>query len=136
MGQKVVYLTTGLLTELIRQGAVTHCLVVEGLPWDAQLIRVMTMPDYSIYSKHSPERLGLIYESGEWPQLHEGDHIPTHVIKFERIAPDQPTPQIKDFRSLCTCGHSVDVHGLPKGCRSAGCLCKSFHPCEVRLNYE
>lgn len=83
MGQKAVYVTTEIITELIRQGAVTHCLVVEGLPWDAKLVRII--PDYSAGWEVQQARLTLIYESAEWPELPEGSVLPIQEIRFETI---------------------------------------------------
>lgn len=83
MGQKAVYVTTEIITEIIRQGAVTHCLVVEGLPWDAKLVRVI--PDYSLNGETLPPRLALVYESAEWAELPEGSVLPIQTIQFEAI---------------------------------------------------
>jgi hypothetical protein len=81
MGQKAVYITTDLLTEIIRQGAETHCLTVEGIPWDARLVRII--PDYSVGYEVSQARLTLVYESAEWPELPEGSVLPIQTIQFE-----------------------------------------------------
>lgn len=82
MGQKAVYVTTDLLTEIIRQGAENHTRVVEGLPGDAKLVRII--PDYSINRETLPPRLALVYESAEWPELPEGSVLPIQEIRFER----------------------------------------------------
>lgn len=83
MGQKAIYITTDLLTEIIRQGAENHTRVVEGLPKDAELVRII--PDYSINFEVVPARLTLVYESAEWPELPEGSVIPIQEIRFEKI---------------------------------------------------
>jgi hypothetical protein len=83
MGQKVVYITTDLLTKIIRQGAENHTRVVEGLPSDAKLVRII--PDYSVGWEVNQARLALVYESSEWPELSEGSVLPIQTIRFEAI---------------------------------------------------
>lgn len=83
MGQKAVYVTADLLTEIIRQGAENHTRVVEGLPGDARLVRII--PDYSVGYEVQQARLALVYESAEWPELPEGSVLPIQAITFEKI---------------------------------------------------
>jgi hypothetical protein len=83
MGQKAIYITADLITEIIRQGAENHTRVVEGLPSDAKLVRVI--PDYSVGWEVLPPRLALVYESAEWPELPEGSLLPIQIIQFEKI---------------------------------------------------
>jgi hypothetical protein len=87
MGQKAVYITTDLITEIIRQDAENHTRVVEGIPNDARLVRII--PDYSVGWEVSQARLTLVYESAEWPELPEGSLLPIQTIRFEAIRNDR-----------------------------------------------
>lgn len=86
MGQKAVYITTEIITEIIRQGAENHTRVVEGLPGDAELVRII--PDYSFGWEVHRARLTLVYKSPEWPELPPGSVLPIQEIRFETIRGD------------------------------------------------
>lgn len=76
-------ITTELLTEIIRQGAENHTRVVEGLPADARLVRII--PEFFVNDEILPTRLALVYESAEWPEALEGYALPIQIIVFETI---------------------------------------------------
>jgi len=88
MGQKVVFIDTYVITDWFRQGAEHRERVIQGLPGDAKLIRII--PDHSInYAVHSTPRLALVYESSEWPESPEGSILPEQRVLFETIRNDR-----------------------------------------------
>lgn len=85
MRQKVVKITSELLTDLFKQGEIPRVRVVDGLPADAELVRII--PDYSYGWEVRQASIGLVYQSAEFPELERGALIPELQVVFERIPP-------------------------------------------------
>lgn len=84
MGQKVVFISHDLITRLLKQGELPRTTVRNGLPEDAELVRII--PDFSVAFAVKPPRIGLFYQSAEWPELKEGEEIPVLMPVFERTS--------------------------------------------------
>lgn len=86
MGHRIVRISEEFLRRfLCGKGAIIGpCEVVEGLPADAKLIRIL--PEDIRYARVSPT-LNLMYESSEWEGPREGDIVPDITIIYRSIAP-------------------------------------------------
>lgn len=84
MKQRVVWWSAELVTELMKTGIAPGVVVKQGLPADAELVRII--PDHSLSMEAHPPRVGLVYHSNEFSDTPEGSLIPELQIIFTREA--------------------------------------------------
>lgn len=73
-GQRIFRVDAGFIVGLCIQGSTHHFLVKEGLPLDAQVVRVFFSTPAGIVGEN--HRVSVVVESAEWEALPEGSVIP------------------------------------------------------------
>lgn len=73
MGQKILYIDALLIADIFQDGNEIHATVTNGLPADAELVRMI--PDHSVNHQALPPRIGLVYSSASWPEQEKGSII-------------------------------------------------------------
>lgn len=81
MGQRVVFVTGPFLKHICSSGTIPET-IVEGLPADAELLRIV--PDFSTNGAAARPKMGAVFQSREWEPLEEGSQIPELVVAFRR----------------------------------------------------